>query len=109
MNFGENRMTYTIAIIVFVVLALTLAGILLSQRKKQLPSKVEPLDISHWEKVEKTTVTGSGFLLSGDAINYGNGRPYKLYLKRDADGGQVWYAEFTDTSEWYKTDIGEKP
>jgi len=68
----------------------------------------EPLDISQWVKVDKTSATAGGFVLTGSAINYGNGRPYKLHMKIGSDGRPLWYAEFIDKDEWYKTDIGEK-
>lgn len=67
----------------------------------------EPLDISRWEKVDKSTALEGGFTLTGEAINYGNGRSYKLHMKTGDNGRQVWYAEFVDRDEWYKTDIGE--
>jgi hypothetical protein len=75
-------------------------------KNKQAPVG-EPLDISRWEKVDKTIAVEGGFILSGEAINYGNGRPYKLHLKNGPGGGKFWYAEFIDTGEWYRTDIGE--
>lgn len=96
-----------ILILVFVALAILTVGALLSKREIPKVSANEPLDISRWEKVERIIAENGDFILRGDAVNYGNGRPYKLHLKRDTNGNQVWFAEFVDSGEWYKTDIGK--
>lgn len=93
-------------IILIVAVVAIVCVFLFRHRTKQAPV-IEPLDISGWQKIDKKVATEGGFTLSGDAINYGNGRPYKLHLKREADGSNIWYAEMVDTGEWYKTDIGE--
>lgn len=107
MGFRENRMTYLAIVIIVVAVVTLLSGAIMFQHKNKEAPVGEPLDISRWEKVDKTKAIEGGFILSGEAINYGNGRPYKLHLKNGSDGSKVWYAEFVDTGEWYKTDIEE--
>ena len=104
MNFSDNRITYVI--ILLVAIGVTLSIFLYLNRKDTL--REEPLDVTKWERVDKEIATQGGFALSGDAINYGNGRPYKLHLKRESDGNRTWYAEMIDTGEWYKTNIGKR-
>lgn len=99
-------MVYAVVIIILVLAAVLFIGSSRLFRDKSAPAG-EPLDISRWEKVSKAAALEGGFTLTGEAINYGNGRAYKLHMKTGADGRQVWYAEFVDRDEWYKTDIGE--
>jgi len=101
-------MTFVNIIFGLLAVAILTTVILLFQFKSREAPMIEPLDISGWVKVDKTTAIAGGFILNGDAINYGNGRPYKLHLKKDSSGEQVWYAEFIDKDELYKTDIGKK-
>lgn len=96
-------MTYVIVIAALLALIAALAIFL--YRSHRAPG--EPLDVSGWVKVDREVAMEGGFALSGDAVNYGNGRTYKLHLKREADGSSTWYAEMVDTGEWYKTDIGQ--
>jgi len=94
--------------IILTVMVVAIVSVFLFRHKTNRAPAIEPLDISEWQKVDKKVATEGGFSLSGDAINYGNGRPYKLHLKREADGSNTWYAEMVDTGEWHKTDIGKK-
>ena len=94
----KSRMT-VFAIIAVAVILFAVLGILFLRFRK-------PAEMHGWQKVESNAINQSSFLLSGQALNYRDGRPYKLYLKRE-NGKDLWYAEMQDTSDWYITDIGK--
>jgi hypothetical protein len=99
MSILKGRMNYLVIIAVAVILIGAL-GILFKRSRKTT-------EIFGWQKIESNTINQSDFLLSGDAVNYRDGRPYKLYLKNTGEKS-LWYAEMQDTGEWYITDIGKQ-
>jgi hypothetical protein len=108
MSIAKSQVISAVAIAALLISVVVVISSLLYMGKMNQTRSDGPLDVSDWEKVDKEVATGGGFILSGSAINYGNGRPYKLHLKNESDGSRTWYAEMIDNGEWYKTTIGKR-
>jgi hypothetical protein len=99
-------LSYTagIVVVVVIIVGIVVAGLWAFGRRSSGKAVGQP---AGWERVEKSAVEKSPFILSGEAVNHRDGRPYKLHMRFEG-GRQVWYAEMLDADEWFKTDIGEK-